>query len=108
MLRFLRVAALLLSVSLLLIAPAGTYGQSATKNSSAPAAGEAQRALSLAESGHCTQALPLLKKVIRQVTDKDLKKRVGLHGVHCAMTHAVRYEARDVVAVLTRDCPRAT
>ena len=106
MLRFLRVAAFLLSLPLLLMAPAGAYGQSATRNSSAPAVGEAQRALSLAESGHCTLSLPLLKKVIRQVTDKDLKKRVGLDGVHCAMTHDVPYEALDFLAVLSRDFRR--
>src|SRR5258708_35264304 len=102
MLRFLRVAALLLSVSLLLIAPAGTYGQSATKNSSAPAAGEAQRALSLAESRHCTQALPLLKQVIPQVIDKDPKKRDGLDGGHSAVTHEVPYAFVEFLAVLTR------
>ena len=106
MLRFLRVAAFLLSLPLLLMAPAGAYGQSATKNSSAPAVGEAQHALSLAESGHCTQALPLLKKAIRQVADKDIKKRIGLDGVHCAMTHDVPYEALDFLAVLSRDFRR--
>jgi len=92
--------------SLAVIVPLSAYGQAAAKTSTGAAAPEAQRALSLAESGHCTQALPLLKKAIRQVTDKDLRKRVGLDGVHCAMTHDVPYEALDFLAVLSRDFPR--
>ena len=70
------------------------------------AEGEAQRAANLAEGGHCTQALPLLKKAIRQVTDRDLKKRLGLDGVHCAMTHDVPYDSLDFLAVLSREFPR--
>jgi len=91
---------------LVVIVPLNAYGQAAAKTSTGPAAAEAQRALGLAESGHCTQALPLLKKAIRQVADKDLKKRLGLDGVHCAMTHDVPYEALDFLAVLSRDFPR--
>lgn len=96
----------LFSAMVVVVVPANVSGQSATKNSSAPAGAEAQRALSLAESGHCSQALPLLKKVIRQVTDRDLKKRVGLDGLHCAMTHDVPYESLEFLAVLSRDFPR--
>jgi tetratricopeptide (TPR) repeat protein len=112
MLCSLRVPALFLFSPLLLMAPAGTYGQGqgVAKKSSAATAGDAQRALSLAESGHCTEALPLLKKAIRQTSgstsDKDFKKRLGLDGVHCAMTHDVPYEALDFLAVLSRDFPR--
>jgi predicted Zn-dependent protease len=48
----------------------------------------------------------LLKRGIRQTADKDLKKRVGLDGLHCAMTRNVPYEALDFLAVLSRDFPR--
>jgi tetratricopeptide (TPR) repeat protein len=80
--------------------------QSATKNSATPSGGDAQHALALAEGGQCTQAIPLLKKAIHQVTDKEVRKRIGLDGVHCAMTHDVPYEALDFLAVLSRDFPR--
>jgi tetratricopeptide (TPR) repeat protein len=85
---------------------ASLYAQTAAESSSSAAQGEAQRAANLAESGHCTQALPLLKKAIRQVTDKDLKKRLGLDGLHCAMTHDAPYDSLDFLAVLSRDFPR--
>jgi len=65
-----------------------------------------QRAMSLAESGHCAEALPLLKKSIHQVSDRDLKKRIGLLGLNCAMTHNAPYDSLDFLAVLNREFPR--
>ena len=71
-----------------------------------PAAGvDPERAANLAESGHCPEALPLLKKSIHQTTNRDLKKRIGLDGVHCAMTHATPYDALDFLSVLSREYP---
>lgn len=98
-------AALLILFFLLLRVPA-SLGQTARLSSAHPTAEEAERAIGLAESGHCSQALPLLKKLIHQVSDKDLKKRIGLHGLHCAMTHNKPYESLDFLAVLGRDFPR--
>jgi predicted Zn-dependent protease len=40
----------------------------------------------LAESGHCREALPLLKTAVARTTDPETKKRLGLDGVHCGMT----------------------
>jgi tetratricopeptide (TPR) repeat protein len=62
--------------------------------------------MKLAESGHCTAALPLLKKTIRQIADKALLKRAGLDGVHCAMTGNNPYESLDFLQILLRDFPR--
>jgi tetratricopeptide (TPR) repeat protein len=39
----------------------------------------------LAESGHCREALPLLKTAVARATDLDTKKRLGLDGVHCGV-----------------------
>jgi tetratricopeptide (TPR) repeat protein len=89
----------------LVAAAAVSFAQTAAKPATADASG-AQRAISLAESGHCTEALPLLKKAIHQTTDHDAKKRIGLDGLHCAMTHSASSEALDFVAVLIRDFPR--
>lgn len=65
-----------------------------------------QRAVSLAESGHCVEALPLLKKAVRQVADRDAKKHIGLLGLNCAMTHNAPSDALDFLAVLQREFPR--
>jgi tetratricopeptide (TPR) repeat protein len=65
-----------------------------------------QRAIALAEAGQCQEALPLLKRSIRQVTDRDLKKRIGLLGVHCAMTHNAPYDSLDFLSILDREFSR--
>jgi tetratricopeptide (TPR) repeat protein len=96
----------LFRLSLFLIVAATISSAQAAKKSSPPAAGQAEQAASLAESGHCAQALPLLKKAVRQATDHDLKKRLGLDGLHCAMTHNAPYDSVDFLQVLTRDFPR--
>jgi tetratricopeptide (TPR) repeat protein len=83
-----------------------TQAQTTAKKSSSHPTEEPQRAVEMGETGHCTEALPLLKKAIRQVTDKELKKRIGLDGLHCAMTHNVPYESLDFLMVLSRDFPR--
>jgi len=65
-----------------------------------------QQAITLAESGRCTEALPLLKKSIRQAVDRDVKKRIGLLGLNCAMTHNAPYDSLDFLAVLEREFSR--
>ena len=80
-------------------------GQAAKTKPSVPS-GDAEHAASLAESGRCPEALPLLKRAIRQTTNPELKKRIGLDGLHCAMTRDTPYESLDFLAVLTRDFPR--
>src|SRR5271167_679712 len=93
------------TVSFLFFSPANA--QAPTKVP-APAAQQQnpQHAMSLAESGHCAEALPLLKKSIHQVTDRELKKRIGLLGLNCAMTHNAPYDSLDFLIVLNRDFPR--
>jgi tetratricopeptide (TPR) repeat protein len=93
---------LILAVALLSAAP--LLGQTA-KKSSAPASGEVERATALAESGHCPEALPLLKHAIRQTSDRELKKRIGLDGLHCAMTRDIPYDSLDFLSVLTHEFP---
>ncbi|HYK35159.1 tetratricopeptide repeat protein [Alloacidobacterium sp.] len=44
----------------------------------------AEHAASLAESGRCSEALPLLARTASHISDKELQKRSGLDGVRCA------------------------
>ena len=66
----------------------------------------AEHGIDMATTGHCAEALPVLRKAIRNVSDADLKKRSGLAGLHCAMTRNEPYEAIDFLQVLSRDFPR--
>lgn len=76
-----------------------------TKPSSA-APIKADDALSLASSGHCNEAIPLLRKVVRTSNDSETKKQAGLSGLRCAMTRNQPYEAIDFLQVLVRNFPR--
>ena len=39
----------------------------------------------LAETGHCREALPQLKKTLTLIQESDLKRRAGIAGVRCSM-----------------------
>jgi tetratricopeptide (TPR) repeat protein len=89
------------------ISPAQTTHKStATHSSSTTQTNPVQRGMDLAESGRCSEALPLLKVAITKVADRDLKKRVGLDGLHCAITHNPPYDALEFLAILGREFPR--
>jgi len=66
-----------------------------------------QRAVDLAKSGHCKEALPLLKKVSAlHTTNKDLKRQAGFAGVRCAMFTNQSNVAVDFLRALSLDFPR--
>ena len=65
----------------------------------------AEHAASLAESGHCSEALPSLARTVAHITDKDLQKRVGLDGVRCATMLRQYGPLLDFVRVLNQQFP---
>ncbi len=65
----------------------------------------AEHAASLAESGHCSEALPLLTKGAPHITDKELQKRVGLDGVRCATLLQQNGSLLDLLRVLNQHFP---
>jgi Tfp pilus assembly protein PilF len=75
----------------------------ATKSPDASSA--AHTAVALAEGGHCVDALPALKKSIHQISDKDLKRKAGLAGLHCAMTLDHADAALDFLQVIAHEFP---
>jgi tetratricopeptide (TPR) repeat protein len=66
----------------------------------------ARHSAELAESGHCAEALATLKSVVRKIPDRDLKRRVALDGVRCAMGLNQTDDALDLLHILTRDFKR--
>lgn len=65
----------------------------------------AEHAASLAESGRCPEALPLLAKSVTHIADKALQKRVGLAGVRCASLMQQQETLLQFVQVLSRQFP---
>jgi tetratricopeptide (TPR) repeat protein len=74
--------------------------QTSAKPSSAA---DASKGVSLAESGQCSQALPFLKRAVRNTTERELQKRISLDGLRCAMTHNAPYESLVFLEVLSRN-----
>jgi tetratricopeptide (TPR) repeat protein len=93
-----------LAVLSLLFASGFSVAQSVSKPVP-DAAAAARQATALAEAGHCTAALPVLKKSIGQVADQDLKRKVGMDGLRCAMTLDQPDDALDFLQVLVRKFP---
>jgi Tfp pilus assembly protein PilF len=65
----------------------------------------AERALSLAQSGHCKEALPLLKQARVHAADKEIKRSVGFAGVRCAMFSGQPEAAEEFLLFLNRELP---
>jgi tetratricopeptide (TPR) repeat protein len=92
--------------SLLLCAlsiPAGA--QVHAKAGAASTSAVAEHAASLAETGHCSEALPLLTRTAAHLTDKELQKRVGLDGVRCATLLQRQEPLLDMLRVLNQHFP---
>jgi tetratricopeptide (TPR) repeat protein len=92
----------LLSCSFVALTITTCFAQTPPKSAS-PDTATAQRGLKLAQIGNCAEALPLLKKAMRQTTDKDMRKTIGLTAVRCAMTHNLAYDSLDFLQTLVRD-----
>ena len=65
----------------------------------------AQRAVALAETGHCQDALPQLSRALGHIQDSDLKRRVGVSGVRCSMTVNDASRAVSFLVWLNREFP---
>jgi tetratricopeptide (TPR) repeat protein len=74
----------------------------------APAEGSlasARHAVELAKTGHCKEALPILKKVAERLADASLKRESGFAGVRCAMFADQPDAAIDFLRALNRAFP---
>jgi tetratricopeptide (TPR) repeat protein len=70
-----------------------------------PAALNPQRAIKLAKTGHCEEAVPVLKRVSQQGTDKSTKRTAAFAGVRCAMLINQTSAAVDFLQMLNREFP---
>ena len=91
---------------LILLAAPWSLAQSPGKAVHRDSPPTAENAARLAESGHCAEALGSLKKSLGQLPDKDLQRKVGLDGVHCAMTLNQPRAAIDFLQALLSEFPQ--
>jgi tetratricopeptide (TPR) repeat protein len=83
-----------------------SLAQASQKAATPHVATSAERGVTLAQSGHCKEALPLLKQATTQAMDKDLKRGVGFAGVRCAMFADQPDAAEDFLRFLNREFPK--
>jgi len=91
---------------LVLLISGGAMSDAQKSKPAAAESGSAERGLALAAGGHCTEAIPLLRRAVRSATDTELKKKVGLAGLHCAMTHNAFMDSLVFLEMLGREFPR--
>ncbi|GAC1630005.1 MAG: hypothetical protein NVS9B14_00040 [Candidatus Acidiferrum sp.] len=81
----------------------------APKAATAPVRSQAmspEKAMELAEQGHCKETIGTLKKTLATSADADAKKRAGLLGLRCAMTIDDRVSAGEFLQGMARAFPR--
>ena len=96
----------LFCATLLLPSSSEAQAKASAAPPSADVAQSLQKGLSLAKAGHCSEALPLLKKSLAHVEDKSLKRDAGLAGVRCSLFTNQPEAVTDFLRVLNRDFPR--
>jgi tetratricopeptide (TPR) repeat protein len=72
-------------VLLALATLAEAFGQATKQTPASDVTSGAQRAIKLAQTGHCEEAVPALKRASLRVADKASKRTVAFAGVRCAM-----------------------
>lgn len=76
--------------------PAGGHSQAMTS----------EKAMELAEQGHCRETISALKRTLATSTDGEAKKRAGLLGLRCAMTIDDRASAGDFLQGMAKAFPQ--
>jgi tetratricopeptide (TPR) repeat protein len=86
--------------------PASPIAPPAAKSAGvAEVSAAAQQGILLAEKGRCREALPLLKKSIPHLSDKQLKFEAAMASVRCAMSLDQMETTADTLLLLNRDYP---
>ncbi len=93
-------------VSLIFLVLAGVSLAQVSSKTATVSPTAAEHAASLAESGHCAEALPILARTAAHITDKELQKRVGLDGVRCATSLQQQEPLQEFLRMLSRQFPR--
>jgi tetratricopeptide (TPR) repeat protein len=90
---------------LIFVTVAGAFGQTARQIPAGEEASSAQRAIKLAQTGHCEEAVPALKRTSQRISDKAVKRTAAFAGVRCAMLVNQVDAAVDFLRFLNHEFP---
>jgi predicted Zn-dependent protease len=103
MIRKLR-AAISIPVFLVLL-PAAGFPQAMSKGTPPETSSMAHRGIDLADQGRCREALPVLKKSVPLTADKQVKLKMGLATIRCALSIGQVDTAVNALLWLNREFP---
>jgi tetratricopeptide (TPR) repeat protein len=83
-----------------------TVGQQPKSASVPSSALSPEKALSLAEQGHCRESISALKRAMTSQVPSDQKKEIGVVGVRCSLELDDRDSTLDFVRFLHKQFPR--
>ena len=105
-------AILIFSIALFASASASGQGSSkpaqtgaASANSLSASASTVEASIELAAQGQCEKALPVLRRSLSHVSDKDLKYRAAMATARCAMSMDQTEIAVNALTMMQRDFP---
>jgi tetratricopeptide (TPR) repeat protein len=97
-----KAALLVLSISYLWF-DSGSLGQQAKVPAAAGGAGlSAEKAVTLAEQGHCQESIPALKHAMIGQVPAETRKRAGIVGIRCSLTLDDRDSASEFIRLLNK------
>jgi tetratricopeptide (TPR) repeat protein len=65
-----------------------------------------EKAIALAEEGHCKDAIPVLKRAMNGQSTEDAKKKTGVAGLRCSLREDNRDAAMDFIRLLNKEFPK--
>lgn len=95
----------LIYACMLMALPAQMAFSQAAKKPASTSSSSTQRAIKLVETGRCKQALPILKRDLPRISDKDLRYHAAMAITRCAMGLNDDQDAADSLLLLRREFP---
>ena len=87
------------------VAGGAAQAQGGAKPPAADTVASIAKAVGRAESGHCEEAAPVLRRNLKRITDKELRYHAAFAVARCAMSVNDTATAADALALLRRDFP---
>lgn len=97
---------LMLQVPLAAILAASSLAAQTSEKPSQEAASSIERAINLTAKGRCQEALPILKRSLSQLRDKQVEYRAAMATARCAMSLDQEQAAVNALWILKRDFPK--
>lgn len=102
---FSRHLCLIFSLMSLALTPAVARAAQGAKQAAPVPSGSVQSAIQMVQNGRCKEALPLLKRALPRISDKDSKYHAGMAITRCAMDLQDEKTAADMLLLMKRDFP---